>query len=230
MKRSVLFTALFLALVAAPACGGGPSVPGGPDAPADGGGSDDPVVEIKNTSDGIQKEIDGVFAPIKNADAVIDGVAKLPAELKATAKGKFDAKKLMAEAKKIVDGGDYNLDALGLEADAKAKAQERFDKLKELVTSIKTLDEKVKGLGMKVADAVTKIPALGVKALAKIEVTMKNPLAGGDAKKKAEEDKKTIEGIISGFKDKAAGWQKDMTDLPAKAKDLPAKMSKAFTA
>src|SRR5262245_4341782 len=114
MKRSVLLTALFLALVAVPACGGGPSVPGGPDAPAD-GGSDDPVVEIKKISDGIQAEVEGILSVVKNADAVIDGITKLPADIKATsAKAKFDPKKLMAEAKKIVDTGDFNLDALGL--------------------------------------------------------------------------------------------------------------------
>lgn len=228
MKRSVLLSALFLALVAAPACGGAPGVPGAPDAPGD-SGSDDPVVEMKNISDGIQKEIDSIFEPIKTADAVIDGVAKLPAELKTMVKGKFDPKKLMAEAKKIVDGADYNLDALGLEGEAKAKVGERFDKLKALVTSIKTMDEKVKALGGKVTDAVTKIPGLGVKAVAKAELTLKNPLAGGDAKKKAEEDKKTVEGIVTSFKDKAAGWQKDITEMPAKAKDLPAKMGKAFS-
>ncbi len=227
MKRSVLLSALVLALVAAPACGGAPGVPGAPDAPGD-SGSDDPVVEMKNIADGIQKEIDSIFEPIKTADAVIDGVAKLPAELKTMVKGKFDPKKLMAEAKKIVDGAEYNLDALGLEGEAKAKVGERFDKLKALVTSIKTMDEKVKALGGKVTDAVVKVPGLGVKAVAKAEIALKNPLAGADTKKKAEEDKKTVEGIVTGFKDKAAGWQKDITEMPAKAKDLPAKMSKAF--
>ena len=126
MKRSVLLSALVLALVAASACGGAPGVPGAPDAPGD-SGSDDPVVEMKNIADGIQKEIDSIFEPIKTADAVIDGVAKLPAELKTMVKGKFDPKKLMAEAKKIVDGAEYNLDALGLEGEAKAKVGERFD-------------------------------------------------------------------------------------------------------
>jgi hypothetical protein len=225
MKRSVLFAALFLALAGAPACGGGmPGTDGGSDS-----GSGDPVADIKNMSDGIQKEIDEIFAPIKNADAVIDSVAKLPADLKATVKGKLDAKKLMAAAKGIVDGGEFNPDALGLEGEAKTMATERLTKLKELVTSIKTMDEKVKALGQKVTDAVTKIPGLGVSAIAKLELTMKNPLAGADAKKKAEEDKKTLEGIVSGFKDKAAGWQKDITEMPAKAKDLPAKMAKAFS-
>ena len=224
MKRSVLFAALFLALAATPACGGGglPGTDGGSDS------SGDPVADIKNMSDGIQKEIDEIFAPIKNADAVIDSVAKLPTDLKATVKGKLDVKKLMGEAKKLVDSGEFNPDALGLEGEAKTMATERLTKLKELVMSIKTMDEKVKALATKVTEAVTKIPALGVSAVAKLELTMKNPLAGADAKKKAEEDKKTLEGIVGGFKDKAAGWQKDITEMPAKAKDLPAKMAKAF--
>lgn len=231
MKRSFLMSALVLALAAAvPACGGGSGVPamdGSDEGKKDDAGSDDPVVELKNISDGIQKEVDGIFEPIKNADAVIDSVAKLPAELKAK-KAKFDTKKLMAEAQKIVDGTEPAIDALGLADDAKAMVTERFDKLKALVNSIKTMDEKVKALGTKVTEAITKVPVIGTKAVAKAELTMKNPLAGGDSKKKAEEDKAAVLGIINGFKDKAAGWQKDLTDLPAKAQALPAKMKAAF--
>jgi len=132
----------------------------------------------------------------------------------------------MAEVKKVLEGADPELEALKLEDDAKKMVMERVDKLKALVKSVKELDVKVKDLGTKVADAITKIPALGAKAVAKIEITLKNPLAGGDAKKKAEEDKKTLTDIVDGFKTKAAAWQKDLTDIPAKAKEIPAKFAK----
>jgi len=234
MKRSFLMSALVLALASAiPACGGGAaSGDGAKDPSSDGGGdksgdSGDPVVDLKNMSDGIQKDIDALFEPIKNADAVLDSVAKLPADLKAM-KSKVAPKALMAELQKLLDGGDPALDALKLEDNAKAAVQDRIDKIKALVTSVKTMDDKVKALGDRIKDAITKVPVLGGKAVAKIELTLKNPLAGGDAKKKAEEDKKTIEGIISSFKDKSTQWTKDLTDIPAKAKELPAKMAKAF--
>ncbi len=36
---------------------------------------------------------------------------------------------------------------------------------------------------------------------------------------------KTLTDIKDGFEAKAAGWKKDCTDLPAKAKTLPAKLA-----
>jgi len=235
MKRSFLMSALVLALastMAMTACGGG----GGSDQPAkDGdtatkegeGGSGDPVEEATKISDGLQKAVDEIFQPIKDADALVDSVTKLPADLKAK-KSKADGKKVLAELKKILDGADPATEGLKLEDEAKAIVQERIDKLKALQTSLKNMDQAVKDLGTKIGDAVTKLPAIAAKAVAKIEVTLKNPLAGGDAKKKAEEDKKKIEDLVKGFKDKAAEWQKLITDMPAKAKEIPGKFAKAF--
>ena len=41
-----------------------------------------------------------------------------------------------------------------------------------------------------------------------------------------EEDKKKITDIADGFKKKAEEWQKLITDMPAKAKEIPAKFAK----
>lgn len=233
MKRSFLMSALVLALAATmiPACNGGNSegAKDGGDAKQEGGGesSGDPVTDLQKVSDDLQKAVDEVFAPIKNADAVIQSVADLPKELKAM-KSKVDPKKLMAELKGILDGKDPVLDALKLEDDAKKAVQDRIDKVKALIASVKNIDQAAKDLGSKITDAVTKVPTIGAKAIAKVEITLKNPLAGGDAKKKAEEDKKKITDIIDGFKTKSGEWTKLITDMPAKAKDLPPKMAAAF--
>lgn len=232
MKRSFLLSALVLALAAAmPACGGGSGE--GPKDPSDekkDEGSGDPIADLKASVDGIQKEIDDLFAPIKNAEAVIDGVAKLPADLKAKGKAKFDPKKLMAEAAKIVDGGEVNIDALGLEAEAKATVTERFDKLKALVASIKALPEKVAALPGKFEELPKKLAA-AVPAAAKAAAKAKAPFGvSAEDKKKAEEQVKMLEDYKTSIPQKIEGWKKDATDLPAKAKDLPAKMKAAFTA
>jgi hypothetical protein len=233
MKRTFLMSALVLALASsAVACGGGA---GGTDQPAKDGdapkkdetSNDDPVVELQNISDGLQKAVDEVFQPIKDADALLESIGNLPKDLKAL-KSKVDSKKLMAEIKKILTGGDPALDGLKLEDDAKAKVQERIDKLKALMASIQNMDVAVKDLGSKIADTVVKVPAVGGKAIAKLEVTLKNPFGSGDVKKKAEEDKAKIGAIVDGFKGKVAEWQKLITDIPAKAKELPGKFAKAF--
>jgi len=233
MKRSFWMSALVLAFASATAmaaCGGGGSNPANPDDKKEGEeSSGDPVTDLKNVSDGLQKDVDALFQPIKDADAVIDGVANLPKDLKTVAKKQIDQKKLMAEAQKIVDGADPNIDNITGEADAKAKIQERFDKLKALVTSIKSMDEKVKALPDKIADALKKVATTGPAAIAKAQVKMKAPFGVSDAdKKKAADDIKTLEDIVKSFPAKADGWKKDITEIPAKAKDLPAKMSKAF--
>jgi hypothetical protein len=229
MKRSFLMSALVLSLsIPLAACGGGGTEtdkpPGDPAGGGDNkGGSDDPVVELQGISDGIQKDVDGIFQPIKDADAVLDSLGKLPADLKA-AKSKVDAKKVMAEISKVIGGGEAALDALKMDPEGAKIVGERVDKVKALVASIKDLDQKVADLGKKIGEAVPKIPAIGAKAIAKVELALKNPLAGADAKKKAEEDKTKIQGIIEGFKTKVTEWQKLLTDLPAKAKAIPDKL------
>ncbi|MFT3773838.1 MAG: hypothetical protein QM820_51365 [Minicystis sp.] len=230
MKRSLLLSALVLALAA---CGGSGAAGDGPKDPTDekkDEGSGDAVQDLKNVADGLQKEVDALFEPIKNADAVIQGIADLPKEIKA-AKSKADPKKLMAEAAKLVDGADANLEGIGLEGDLKTKVTERFDKLKALVTSIKTLPEKTAALPGKIADAAKKVATSGPAAIGKAKAKAMAPFGvSAEDKKKAEEDIKTIEGIVKSFPEKADGWKKDITDIPTKAKDLPAKMKAAFKA
>jgi uncharacterized protein (DUF3084 family) len=236
MKRSVLMTALVLALASSmTACGGG-GADGAPakdgDAPKKEGdtSNDDPVVELQNISDGLQKDVDAVLQPIKDADAVIDSLIALPKDLKAAkTKAKPDLKKVMAELKKIVDGQDAALDALNLDEAVKGMVQERADKLKALVAATKNLDTAAKDLATKIADAVVKVPALGAKAIGKAELKLKAPFGvSAEDKAKAQADKDKVQGIIDGFKTKVADWQKLITDLPGKAKDMPAKFAKAF--
>jgi hypothetical protein len=230
MKRSFLLSALVLALAAAtPACGGGgsdPKTPGEEGKPGE-ESSGDPVTDLKNISDGLQKAVDEVLKPVTTFDAVLDSIAKIPADLKAQ-KSKVDPKKLMAELKKVLDGADPELEALKLEEEAKKLVTERIDKVKALVAAIKNIDTAVKDLGTKIADAVVKIPQVGAKAVAKAQVALKNPLAAAADKDKAKKDVEEIEGIIKGFKTKAEGWQKEITELPGKVKALPEKLAKGF--
>lgn len=233
MNRKLLLSALVLALAAAmPACGGGAAEGEGakdPSGEKKDEGSGDPIADLKASVDAIQKEVDDLFAPIKNADAVIDGVAKLPTELKGKAK-KLDAKKLMAEAAKIVDGADANIESLGLEAEAKTTVGERFTKLKELVASIKALPEKVQALPGKFEELPKKLLA-AAPAAAKAAAKAKAPFGvSAEDKKKAEEQVATLESFKTEIPKKVEGWKKDATDIPAKAKDLPAKMKAAFVA
>ena len=230
MNRSFLMSALVLALAAA-ACGGGAAEGDGAKDPSgekkDEASSGDAIADLKSSIDSIQKEIDGLFEPINNADAVIQGVADLPKELKA-AKSKVDPKKLMAEAAKLVEGGEINLDALKLEDTVKAKVTGQFDKLKALVQSIKDLPEKVKAIPAKFEALPGKLPAAVLQA-GKSAAKAKLPFGVSDAdKKKAEEDMKTVEGFKTDLPKKVEGWKKSVTDVPAKAAGLPAKMKAAF--
>ncbi len=216
------------------ACGGGGAGPDG--APAKDGdtekksetSNEDPVVELQLISDGLQKDVDAVLQPIKDADAIIDSIVALPKDLKGL-KSKVDSKKVLAELKKIVDGADPALDGLNLEAEAKGKVQERADKLKALVASTKNLDQAVKDLGAKIAEAAIKIPQVGAKAIGKAELKLKAPFGvSAEDKAKAQADKDKVVGIVDGFKAKVGEWQKLLTELPGKAKDMPAKFAKAF--
>jgi len=236
MKRSYVLSALVLglALATSAGCGGGAAAGDGAKGP-DGQASDgkSPVEELEGLSKGIQDGVDDILKPINDADAAIQAVADLPKELKVVIKGKakFDAKKLGAAAAKIMAGEEPDVASLGLEAEAEAKAkvEDAFGKLKAVVNGIKTTDEKVKALGEKLQAAVLKVPELVAKVTATVQITLKNPLAGAEAKAKAEADMGKVKEIGDGFVKKADEWKKTFTELPAKAAAAKDKMAKAFT-
>jgi len=238
MKRSFLMSGLVLALassLAVTACGG-PSGEGAKDGDSakkdgDGGGdsdSGDPVETMQKISDGIQKDVDAILQPIKDVDAIVQSLVDIPKDLKA-AKSKADGKKLLAALKVVLDGTDPALDALKLDEAANGIVKERIEKFKTLINNVKTLDDKVKELVTRVTDAVPKIAAASAKALPKLQAKISAPFGvSKEDKAKAEEDKKKITDIVDNFKTKATEWQKLLTELPAKAKDIPAKFAKAF--
>jgi hypothetical protein len=236
MKRSVLMSALVLAMassLAVTACGGG----GGSGEPAKDGdsakkdgeeGSDDPVVEAQKISEGIQKDVDAILQPIKDFDAILDSLTKLPDDLK-KAKSKADGKKVLAAMKVLLDGKEVDVTLLKLDEAGGGIVKERIDKVKALIDSTKDIDDKVKALVQRVTDAAPKIAAAAAKALPKLEAKIKAPLGvSADDKKKAEEDKKKIQEIADGFKKKVEEWQKLLTELPPKVKEFPQKLAKAF--
>jgi hypothetical protein len=232
MNRSFLISALVLALAAA-ACGGGEAGTDGVKAPdgekaAEGGG--DAIADVKGAIEGIQKEIDGLMEPIKNADAVIDAVKSIPADLKA-AKSKADPKKLLEVAKKMVESGEYNLDGIaGLEGDAKAKVTEKLDKMKALVASIKNIasGEAIKAISQKVTDLPGKLPAAvaqGAKSLAKSKMPFG---VSAEDKAKAQKDVEAVDQLKTQVPAKATQWAQDLKDIPGKAASIPKKMADAF--
>ena len=237
MKRSYVMSALVLGLaLSTTACGGG-SADGKPPEGAEGQQGDNsgkpPAEQLKAMTDDIQKAVDDLLAPIDKVDAAIEAVANLPKDLKATIKGKakVDPKKLGAAAQKILAGEEPNIAELGLEAEAEAKAkvEDAFGKLKDVVKSIKETDEKAKALAEKIKTTLVSVPGLVTKVAAEATLTLKNPLKGADAKAKAQADLDTVKGIGEGFMKKAEEWQKKIVELPARAKAASEKMAKSFT-
>lgn len=235
MKRSFLMSALVLALastMAMTACGGG----GGSGEPAkdgeaaskDEGSTGDPVADMQKISDDIQKDVDAILQPIKDVDALIESISKISADLKA-AKSKVDGKKVLLQLKVVVEGKDADLESLKLDEAGKGIVTERHDKLKALFKNLGEIDQKVKDLVTRVTEAAPKLAAAAAKSLPKLEAKIKAPFGvSAEDKKKAEEDKAKITAVVDGFKTKAAEWQKLLTDMPVKAKEIPGKFAKAF--
>ena len=237
MKRSYVMSALVLGLaLSTTACGGG-SADGKPAEGAEGQQGGDsgkpPVEQLKAMTDDIQKAVDDLLSPIDKADAAIEAVANLPKDLKGVIKGKakLDVKKLGALATKVMNGEDAPIAELGLEAEAEAKAkvEDAFNKLKDVVKSIKETDEKAKALAEKIKTTLVSVPGLVTKVAAEATLTLKNPLKGADAKAKAQADLDAVKGIGDGFMKKAEEWQKKIVELPARAKAASEKMAKSFT-
>ena len=238
MKRSYVLSALVLGLaLSTTACGGGSADGGKPAEGAEGQqGADSnkpPAEQLKAMSEDIQKAVDDLLSPIDKADAAIEAVANLPKDLKGVIKGKakLDVKKLGALATKVMNGEDAPIAELGLEAEAEAKAkvEDAFNKLKDVVKSIKETDEKAKALAEKIKTTLVSVPGLVTKVTAEATLTLKNPLKGADAKAKAQADLDTVKGIGEGFMKKAEEWQKKIVELPARAKAASEKMAKSFT-
>jgi hypothetical protein len=232
MKRSFLVPSLVLALALA-ACGGNPGDPAatptdGSTPPAAGGdsGSDDPVAACQKISDDIQKDVDAIITPITGAADVIGAVVSIKTDIKPTGKTKLDWKKLMVEVNKVTSGsGDADIASLQLDADSTQKITDRVSKLKDLVAASKNVDQAVKDLGQKLTDGVPKILKLAAPALAKAELTLKNPFAKDADKKDAQANKDKLSALGDGFKAKVTKWQSDLAGLPAAAKAIPAKLA-----
>jgi hypothetical protein len=233
MKRSFLMSALVLALgsaMAMTACGGGtPSADsGGGDKPSDSGGpasTGDPVADTKAIVDNLQKEVDDLLQPIKDSDATLDSIGKLPADLK-SAKG-FNKAKLMAGLQAVIGGGDLDVETLGLaDADAKAKVTDRVTKLKALVASVKGMDDGAAKIAKDFADALPKVAANIAKAIGPLMAKTKAPFGvSKEDKDKATADMATLTALKDSFPVKVDGWKKDLVDVAAKAKTLPAKFA-----
>jgi len=240
MKRSFSTSALVLALastMAMTACGGG----GGSGEPAkdgdsagkDGGGSStpdsgDPAADLQTVSDNLTKEVDAIVQPLKDIDALVDSITKLPADLKA-AKSKANTKAVLTELKKILDGGDPAVDGLKLEDNAKAVVQDRIDKLKALKKSMDDAPKAIEALPGKIADTLANAGKILAKALPKYQAKISAPFGvSAEDKAKATADKDKIQKVFDDFKAKADGWKNLATELPAKIKDIPTKMAKAF--
>jgi hypothetical protein len=190
-----------------------------------GGSSDDPVASLQKMTDDLSASVDAVISPITNAGPVIDGIASLKTDIKPPKGTKFDWKKLLVEVQKVVNGADADIASLKLDADSTQKITDRIGKLKDLVTAVKNVDQSVKDLGQKITDTLPKLLATAPKALAKAELTLKNPFAKDADKKDAQATKDKINGIVDGFKAKAAKWQTDLASLATTAKDIPKKLA-----
>jgi len=236
MKRSFLMSALVLGLassMAVTACGGGgtgePGKEGETPKEGEEKGTGDPAQDLQNLADGLTKEVDALFQPLKDVDALVEAVVSVPKKLK-EAKSKADPKKVLAELKKIMDDQEPAMDAIKLEPEAAKIVDDVKDKLKALQASIKAIPEAAKALPGKIADTIPKAVKIAAPAIAKFEVKIKAPFGvSADDKKKAEEEKAKLTKIVDDLKAKADGWTKSITELPAKAKDIPAKFAKAFS-
>jgi hypothetical protein len=186
---------------------------------------DDPVAACQKISDDIQKDVDALITPITGAADVIGGVVSLKTDVKPTGKTKLDWKKLMVEVQKVVNGADADIASLQLDADSTAKITDRVTKLKVLITATKNYDQAAKDLGQKIVDGVPKIVKLAGPAIAKAELTLKNPFAKAADKADAQATKDKLGGLGDAFKAKVTKWQSDLAGLPAALKDIPKKLA-----
>jgi archaellum component FlaC len=220
MTRTYLLSALVLVFAAAmPACSSDTPDAKTADQPAADTAAPnegDAFDELKALTDGLQKDVDGLLQPVTDANDAIDRIGTLPKDLKGAKK--FDQKKFMKEAAKVAQGQDANVDALGLDADTKAKVSDALDKLKAAVGGLKDLDTKTKAVLDKLTAAATKAPELITKVTAQANLVAKNPLKSADEKKKAQDKLTELNTIKDSFTKKSTDWKTAITDLPTKAK------------
>ena len=227
MKRFGWMSAVVIGLaLATTACGGGGKADGAADA-ADAEGK--AIDRLKASVKGLDDEVNGLFKPVDDLEAALNGIAELPAKLKASAGVQLDAKAFASVGKGVIEG-KLDLAPLKLEAKAEAKAEVEavFKNLESALKGLKETDAKVKAIGDKFASALLEIPKLGVEASASASVDIANPFAGAEIQAQAKADLEEIKKIVDEFPKMVEGWKEKVTGLPDRSAKAMEKVSTTF--
>jgi hypothetical protein len=179
--------------------------------------------QLKGLSVELQAQLDALMAPINEIDALVAQITSMPQRLN------LNASELMGMCKATVDGGQVQLSA-NINADAMAKAEVEgvLAKLKGIVDGLKAIPQNTGALASKAAEALVKVPTLGVAAQTEATVKSTNPFSKPEEKAKAQADLQSLAQIQADVQGTIQQVQQQVMGLPALATGALAKLTAAF--
>lgn len=232
MKRisAVSCVVVVLAALSVGACGGSNPEAKSPEGATGAKAELSAMDELKAIPEDLGKETDALSKPIDDANAALDELAKFPQ------KHKIDAKSLAAMAKVAVEGGEVKLDAsaaggaaANLSAEAKAEIEGTLKKLQGAVAQLKDTPAKASALLQKATAASAKVPLLATKVTTQANLVLANPFGNADGKAKAQADVASVQKVQADVSAKIGDAQKKVTEIPATATNVLAKVTASFT-
>jgi hypothetical protein len=178
---------------------------------------------IEDVLDRFRTRLDAAVWPIEHADETIDDVVALTNYLALPGKRKVAARRLVAEAGKVVAGQRASLASLGLDADLLEAATERFAALSALAAALRTAEATQDGLRAELAKTTAAASQAVTRMTARARATQRDPRAGADEKEAADERLRVVETMVADLPE----WERRLGALD-RAKEIRTRLDRAF--
>jgi len=210
---------LVFAIVAA-ACGGGK---GEAKSSADAEVKVPAMDQLKGLSVDLQGQLDALMAPINEVDALVEQITSMPQRVG------VDAKSLLGMAKATTENGQIAISAdFSADAAVRAEVEGVLAKLKGIVDGLKAIPQNTQALVAKAAEALVKVPALGIAVQSEATVKASNPFGKPEEKAQAQADLQSLAQVQADVQGTIQSVQQKVMELPALATSALAKLTASF--
>ncbi|PRP99291.1 hypothetical protein [Enhygromyxa salina] len=223
-------TALILALLALPLTAGGCEKKAKGEKtenPDEAGEAGDPLEALKAIPDRLQAEVDGVIAPITDAETLMGEIETIPERYSLSAadfKAMVQANFAITEA-----GAEIELSAdLSIAEDAKAELTATLQKLKEIKVGLETTPARVTVATENIVQIGLEAVELSTKLVASL--TAKAKVAMGEKKAEIEAQIQEVTALKDGILTQIEDVKGQVTEIPARAAEVGASFTASFAA
>jgi len=187
----------------------------------------DPIDELKAIPDRLQAEIDGVLAPLTDAETLMGELESIPERYSLSA-ADFKAM-VQANFAVTTEGAAVELNAdLSIAADAQAELIATIQQLKDIKIGLETTPQRAKIAVENIVAIATDAVTLSTKVIGSL--TAKAKVAMGDKKAEIEAQIQEVTALKDQILTQIEDAKGQLTEIPARAAEVGANFSASFAA